>query len=280
MTTRVTRDKWTPEETEETAVVEEDEAEVEEDVETLHVMDLNQDLWKEILTKNLLAVAQSQDIEEHVKSEAQDLTATVLQVEMISMWGHGEEAETEVTEEEIEEANEEEAAWCLKTDSVGMGQEAISTIDLQENLTVSAHTAMIMMEADQIIDLEVDMNNEEDITNTEVVLHAVGLMGELQGVHLMNHEWMKWESLEMVLACHQEAATAQEIYLEGLLLMIMMTANSRGIHQWILWGAVTWMVVTTEAAVAQWESELVVLVIWTHHQNKCPILTWAEMVHS
>jgi len=69
-----------------------------------------------------------------------------------------------------------------------MGQEAISTIDLQENLTVSAHTAMIMMEADQIIDLEVDMNNEEDITNTEVVLHAVGLMGELQGVHLMNHE--------------------------------------------------------------------------------------------
>jgi hypothetical protein len=69
-----------------------------------------------------------------------------------------------------------------------MGQEAISTIDLQENLTVSAHTAMIMMEADQIIDLEVDMNNEEDITNTEVVLHAVGLMGELQEVHLMNHE--------------------------------------------------------------------------------------------
>ena len=53
-----------------------------------------------------------------------------------------------------------------------MGQEAISTIDLQENLTASAHTAMIMMEADQIIDLEVDMNNEEDITNTEVVLHA------------------------------------------------------------------------------------------------------------
>ena len=38
----------------------------------------------------------------------------------------------------------------------------------------------------------------------------------------------------MVLACHQEAATVQEIYLEGLLLMIMMTANSRGIHQWIL----------------------------------------------
>jgi hypothetical protein len=69
-----------------------------------------------------------------------------------------------------------------------MGQEAISTIDLQENLTASAHTAMIMMEADQIIDLEVDMNNEEDITNTEVVLHAVGLMGELQEVHLMNHE--------------------------------------------------------------------------------------------
>ena len=69
----------------ETAVVEEDEAEVVEDVETLHVMDLNQDLWKEISTKNLLAVAQSQDIEEHVKSEAQDLTATVLQVEMISM---------------------------------------------------------------------------------------------------------------------------------------------------------------------------------------------------
>ena len=88
MTTRVTRDKWTPEEIEEieeTAVVEEDEVEVEEDVETLHVMDLNQDLWKEISTKNLLAVAQSQDIEEHVKSEAQDLTATVLQVEMISM---------------------------------------------------------------------------------------------------------------------------------------------------------------------------------------------------
>lgn len=69
-----------------------------------------------------------------------------------------------------------------------MGQEAISTIDLQENLTASAHTAMIMMEADQIIDLiEVDMNTEED-TNTEVVLHAVGLMGELQEVHLMNHE--------------------------------------------------------------------------------------------
>ena len=85
MTTRVTRDKWTPEEIVETAVVEEDEAEVVEDVETLHVMDLNQDLWKEISTKNLLAVAQSQDIEEHVKSESQDLTATVLQVEMISM---------------------------------------------------------------------------------------------------------------------------------------------------------------------------------------------------
>lgn len=89
MTTRVTRDKWTPEEIEVTEegieVVEEDEAEVVEDVETLHVMDLNQDLWKEISTKNLLAVAQSQDIEEHVKSEAQDLTATVLQVEMISM---------------------------------------------------------------------------------------------------------------------------------------------------------------------------------------------------
>ena len=114
MTTRVTRDKWTLEEIEVTEegieVVEEDEAEVVEDVETLHVMDLNQDLWKEISTKNLLAVAQSQDKEEHVKSEAQDLTATVLQVEMISMRGHVEEAETEVTEEEIEVANEEEAA--------------------------------------------------------------------------------------------------------------------------------------------------------------------------
>jgi hypothetical protein len=71
-----------------------------------------------------------------------------------------------------------------------MGQEAISMIDLQENLMVSALTATIMMnspdhteaamimEADQIIDLEVDM---------EMALHAADLM-VVQEVHLKNRE--------------------------------------------------------------------------------------------
>ena len=88
MTTRATRDKWT-EEIEEIEEAEVDVGVIEEAVEvedavTSNVMALVQETWKEISTKNQLAAAQSQDIEDQEMNVVQDLTLKVHQAETIS----------------------------------------------------------------------------------------------------------------------------------------------------------------------------------------------------
>ena len=62
----------------------EEEAEV-EDVANYLVMDLAQEAWIEISTKDQWVAAQKQDIEDLAKSGAQDLTLMVLLAGMISM---------------------------------------------------------------------------------------------------------------------------------------------------------------------------------------------------
>lgn len=53
--------------------------------ETCHAMDSAQEASIEILIKDQWAVAQNQDLEDHAKSGALDLTLTVHLAEMISM---------------------------------------------------------------------------------------------------------------------------------------------------------------------------------------------------